>query len=321
MTSDSFPSAGYTATREGNLIDARLKAALRALLGDRLSLDEPLSKYTSLRVGGPAAALAEPSSREELRSLLALCREAEVPVFVLGGGFNSIASDARLEAVVLRLHGLRLVTRDAASVTAEAGATHSRVTRFCADAGLSGLEFAVGIPGTVGGWLAMNAGIGSREMKDVVERIEFIDLRSGEAREMKTDQLRFRYRALEVPEGALLLSARFATQPGSREAIREQMREQMTQRRATQPVDQPSCGSVFKNPPGEFAGKLIEAAGLKGSSVGSAEISTVHANFIVNRGGASASDVFALIDRTRAAVLRQFGVELEPEVRVIGGGD
>lgn len=238
---------------------------------------------------------------------------------VLGAGFNTIVPDAGLPGLVLRLHKLRALTQDdAGRVRAEAGATHSRVTRYCADRSLSGLEFAVGIPGTVGGWLAMNAGIGAREMKDVVDRVELLDPATGRTQELNAEQLRFRYRALDVPTDSVLLAARFRVEPGERAEIRARMRSHLAERRETQPIDQLSCGSVFKNPPGDHAGRLIDAAGLKGTRAGDAEISTIHANFIVNRGDAATADVLRLIDRAREEVKHQFGIELETEVRVLG---
>jgi len=278
-----------------------------------------MSKHTSLRVGGPAEAMAHPASYEEVRELLALCHRHELRVRVLGAGFNTIVPDAGLPGLVLRLHKLRALTQDdAGRVRAEAGATHSRVTRYCADRSLSGLEFAVGIPGTVGGWLAMNAGIGAREMKDVVDRVELLDPATGRTQELNAEQLRFRYRALDVPTDSVLLAARFRVEPGERAEIRARMRSHLAERRETQPIDQLSCGSVFKNPPGDHAGRLIDAAGLKGTRAGDAEISTIHANFIVNRGDAATADVLRLIDRAREEVKHQFGIELETEVRVLG---
>lgn len=226
--------------------------------------------------------------------------------------------DGGVRGVVVRLHGLRaLERRPDHGIFAEAGVTHTRICRFAADQGLSGLEFAVGIPGTVGGWLAMNAGIGSREVKDAVRALEWLDPESG-LRELPASALRFHYRALELPPGAVVLSATFQAEPDAPEAIRARMRELLARRRETQPIDELSCGSVFKNPPGDHAGRLIEAAGLKGASEGAAQISTVHANFIVNRGGARAADVLRLIERARAAVAERFGVELETEVRIVG---
>ena len=285
-----------------------------------MRFDEPLSKYTSLRVGGPADALAQPDSRASLVALVSLCQKREVPLLLLGAGFNTLVRDAGVRGVVLRLHAFReLAIRPEARLRAEAGVTHASACRFCAEHGLAGLEFAVGIPGTVGGWLAMNAGVPGREMKDAVERIERLDAETGEIRELDAAELRFRYRALDRPERTILLCATFALEPAEPAAIRERMRELLAERRASQPVDRLSCGSVFMNPPGDHAGRLIEAAGLKGAREGGAEISSLHANFIVNRDRASAADVLRLIDRARGEVARRFGIELETEVKIVGG--
>jgi UDP-N-acetylmuramate dehydrogenase len=300
-------------------IDTRLAEGLRELLGERVAFDEPMAKYTSLRVGGPADALARPGSREELVALVALCRERGAAILPLGAGFNTLALDAGVRAVVVRLSGLRAIERlEGARLRAEAGATHASVCRRAADEGLAGLEFAVGIPGTVGGWLAMNAGIPEREMKDVVERVELLEPDAPGPREVEARELGFRYRALELPAGALILSATFALEPDEPERIRARMKAYLDARRDRQPVDQPSCGSVFENPPGDHAGRLIEAAGLKGEREGNARISTLHANFIVNLGGASAADVLRLIERTRDEVRRRTGVELRTEVKIRG---
>ncbi len=288
------------------------------MLGPRVAFDEPLSRYTSLRVGGTADALARIDSREELRQLLELCAEAGIEVRVLGAGFNTLVRDGGVRGVVVRLVGLRRLERDAeGALLAEAGVTHSRLSRYCGEHGLAGLEFAVGIPGTVGGWLAMNAGVREREMKDTVRGVELFDPALGIERR-DAAELSFRYRALELPAGGLVLAGRFATRDDEPDAVRERMKEHMARRRETQPVDRLSCGSVFKNPPGDHAGRLIEAAGLKGSREGGAEISTLHANFIVNVGDASARDVMRLIARARERVAAEFGVELETEVCVWG---
>ena len=230
---------------------------------------------------------------------------------------------AGFPGVVVQLTALRAIRRVAGSGTevhvhAESGCSHSRVTRFCAEQGLTGLEFAVGIPGTVGGWLAMNAGTGEVEMKDVVQSVEWLEPAVLESREVARSELHFRYRDLDLPSGAVLLAATFRTTPGDPEEIRATMRQLSDARRATQPVDRLSCGSVFKNPPDDYAGRLIEAAGLKGAREGGAEISSTHANFIVNRANACASDVFRLIARARDEVARRFGIELETEVEILG---
>ncbi len=221
--------------------------------------------------------------------------------------------------MVVRLAGLRGIELGPDGlVRAEAGVTHTQITRFCAERARTGLEFAVGIPGTVGGWIAMNAGVHGREMKDLVVSVELFEPERSAIVSRAREELVFRYRATELPAGAVVLSATFRTGSADSGEIRERQKSQLAQRRATQPVDQPSCGSVFKNPPGDYAGRLIEAAGLKGARDGDAMISDLHANFIVNRGGATAAQVLRLIERARVAVSTQFGVALETEVRICG---
>ncbi len=248
-----------------------------------------------------------------------LCRASGVPLLVLGKGFNTLVRDGGVRGVVVLLQALRgLECDDSGRVEAEAGVTHTTLTRFCADRGLAGLEFAVGIPGTVGGWLYMNAGIPDREMRDVVESLSYLDAASSEIVEVAASDVAWTYRHLALPEGAVLVSGRFCLEPDDPDAIRVRMRQHMNHRRETQPVDQLSCGSVFVNPEGDHAGRLIEAAGLKGEHSGSARISDVHANFIVNEGHASAADVLALIERARSAVRERFDIDLETEVRIVG---
>ncbi len=284
-----------------------------------MDFDEPMARYTSLRVGGPADAFARPANRAELAELLAIASRHGTPVCALGRGFNAIVRDAGLAGIVVQLGALRALERlERERVRAEAGVTHTTLTRFCADEGLASLEFGVGIPGTVGGWIAMNAGIPEHEMRDVVERVEIFDPLDHEARELTGEELHWRYRRLELPAQALVLSATFVLSVDEPAAIRERMREYLDRRLATQPVNEPSCGSVFKNPEGDQAGRLIDAAGLKELRVGGAEISGLHANFIVNRGGATASDVLALIARATEEVETRFGVRLETDVRMLG---
>lgn len=269
-------------------------------------------------MGGPADALVRPATPRALAAVLTLAADASVPVHVLGGGFNTLVRDEGFRGVVVHLEAFRSVRMRKETVVAQAGATHSRVTRRCAEAGRAGLEFAVGIPGTVGGWVVMNAGVPDREMRDVLARVEVLLPGQREPQTLEASRLRFRYRATELPEGAVVVGAEFRTKPDDPDRIRERMSALLAHRRRTQPVDRRSCGSVFKNPEGDHAGRLIEAAGLKGRREGGAEISPVHANFIVNRGGATASDVLRLIETARSEVSARFGVELEPEVRVLG---
>ena len=300
------------------MIPESARKALEARLGADVRLDAPLARCTSLQVGGPADALATPRDRRALADLLGLCAAHALPYAVLGGGFNTLVPDVGVRGVVIQLaHLRRLELRGPDTLYAEAGTSHARLVNFCRDRGLSGLEFGVGIPGTLGGWLAMNAGIPDRETRDVVREIEWMDA-EGAQQSARREDLAFAYRSLRLAPGAIVLAALLAVAQAAPEAVREDMRRLLERRAATQPIDRPSCGSVFKNPEGDHAGRLIEAAGLKGTCVGGAEISTLHANFIVNRGGARAADVLALIELARSRVREHFGVELETEVRVLG---
>ena len=302
-------------------VDESTRKALTDLLGGAVRFAEPLARHTSLRVGGPADVLVRPPDLGSARELLSLCRSAGLPVVSLGRGFNTLALDEGTAGVVVQLSDWRKIEcLDSALVRAEAGVTHTSLTRYCAQQGLSGLEFGVGIPGTVGGWIAMNAGIPAREMRDVVQSVEILDMHSGETRSLIGDALRWSYRRLELPANALILAATFQLTEADRDAVAAEMHSHLEKRRETQPVNEPSCGSVFKNPPGERAGQLIDAAGLKGSQAGAARISETHANFIVTREGARASDVLELIARARRAVAERFAIELETEVVIRGRG-
>jgi UDP-N-acetylmuramate dehydrogenase len=213
----------------------------------------------------------------------------------------------------------RIEERPGGCIRAEAGVSHATLTRFCRDRGLEGLEFGCGIPGSLGGWIAMNAGIGDRELRDVVREVEVVSPSGAHRSHLPRERLHFVYRALRgLAPGSVIVSALLEVRPGSPRAVRAEVERLMARRAATQPLDVPSCGSVFKNPPHHFAGQLIEAAGLKGASQGGAQISPLHANFIVNNGGATAADVLALIGRARATVRCRTGILLEPEVRIWG---
>ena len=303
------------------MIPRSAREALAETLGDRVRFDFPLAHCTSLQVGGPVDALATPATRKEVARTLAICATHQVPHCVIGAGFNTLALDDRLEGVALQLGKLRrLEERPDCSLRVEAGVSHSQLTNFCIERGLAGLEFGCGIPGTAGGWLAMNAGIPGREVKDVVQEIEVISPTGREVRHIPRAELRFTYRALRgLAPGSVILSALFSVTLSDTGSVRAEVDRLLAARSTSQPLNVPSCGSVFVNPPGDFAGRLIEAAGLKGHRLGGAEISPVHANFIANRGGATAADVLALIREAQAAVWRMAGVRLVPEVRVIGG--
>jgi UDP-N-acetylmuramate dehydrogenase len=300
------------------MIDAAARTALEGLLGERVRFDAPVGRLTSLLVGGPADALASPASIDETQALVALCAANRLPLLVLGGGFNTLVRDGGVAGVVLRTQRLRrLELVGDAVLYAEAGVSHSQLVNLCSDRGLAGLEFGAGIPGTIGGWVAMNAGVPEREVGARVVEVD-VATPNGLATIARAD-LHFVYRGVQgLPPGAVVVAARFQLERATREAVRAEVERHLAHRRATQPIDQPSCGSVFKNPPGQRAGRLIDLAGLKGMRIGGAQISCVHANFIVNTGDARAADVLALVDRAQRAIAEASGLALEPEVRVVG---
>ncbi len=301
------------------MIDPGARRALESALGDAVAFEVPMSRHTSLRIGGPADALATPPSREALVTLLRVCREHGLPHTVVGRGFNCLVADAGIEGVVVKLDGLRRLERVEAGVFAEAGVTHATLTRFCVERGLSGLEFGAGIPGVVGGWVAMNAGIGTREVRDAVVEIEILEPGSDATLRMPRGALCFEYRALRgLAPGSIVVAALFEVGESTPEAVRAEVDRLLAQRADSQPLNVPSCGSVFKNPEGDHAGRLIDAAGLKGERAGGAQISPVHANFIANTGNATARDVIELISRARHVVKSETGIELETEVRILG---
>jgi UDP-N-acetylmuramate dehydrogenase len=302
------------------VIGREAHAALGEALGDRIEFDAPMSRLTSLRVGGPADAVATPTDRRDLARLLSVCAAHRVPHTVVGGGFNTLVLDGGLDGVVVQLKRFRrLEERPGGRLRAEAGVSHASVTRFCATRGLSGLEFAAGIPGTVGGWVAMNAGIGAREVVDVVRELEVVTPTGRKRSHLSRDVLHFTYRALRgFAPGSVIVSVLLAVSLSEPGAVRAEVDRLLASRAETQPITVPSCGSVFRNPRGDRAGRLIEAAGLKGREIGGAQISPVHANFIVNTGGATAKDVVSLIRLARDTVERTSGIRLEPEVKILG---
>lgn len=302
------------------MLDSGDLECLASLENCEIRADAILAKHTSLGVGGPADALAIPADRGALTRLLGVCRDRALPTLLLGRGFNLLALDAGVEGVVIALWKFRRIEiSDGNALYVEAGVSHGSVTRFCVEAGLTGLEFACGIPGTVGGWIAMNAGIPKREMADVLQAVELITP-DGE-RSCSPDEMDFHYRGASLlsPDTAIV-AGHFCVQFDKAASVRERVDGYLARRAESQPINRPSCGSVFKNPPEDFAGRLIEAAGLKGEQVGGAAISERHANFIVTQRGASAADVVQLIERAKSRVFAESGISLVPEVRIVGRG-
>lgn len=284
----------------------------------QLLRDEPMSRHTTFRIGGPADMMFFPAMEQQIALAIRLALDYHIPYTVIGNGSNLIVRDGGVIGLVIAL-GERFshISIENNVLTAEAGATLSKVATEAQRAGLSGLEFVSGIPGTLGGGCAMNAGAYGGQLSDAL--IDARVLIDGEIRTLMRDEMQMGYRTtLPLREGGIVLSARFRLQSGDSNAISERMRELNARRREKQPLNFPSAGSVFKRPEGYFAGALIEQAGLKGAQIGGAQVSEKHAGFIVNIGNATAGDVLTLIERVQKTVFEHSGVHLETEVRVIG---
>ena len=281
-------------------------------------LDEPLKRYTAWKIGGPADALLEPRSVDELVEAVEKAREHGIPVTVLGGGTNVLVRDGGVRGLTIRLaKALTDVRVDGTRVVADAGVLYPVLANTTAARGLAGLEFATGIPGTVGGAVFMNAGAYGSETKEVLDWADVL-LDGGVVRMPNRDLgLSYRHSVLHENPDWLVLRAGYILVPGDPERLKARIREFRAQRMNGSP-NRPSCGSTFKRPPGDFPGRVIEAAGLKGTRVGQIEVSPVHANYLVNLGGGTAEEALELMDLVRERVRERLGIELEPEVRVIG---
>jgi UDP-N-acetylmuramate dehydrogenase len=296
--------------------------SLLAIPGLKVKRDEPLARYTTMKIGGPADYLLDADARPALAAALKLLSAHHVPYCLLGKGSNVLVSDRGVRGAVIRLGDdfKRVAWREEDSgVSVEVGAAHAmtQLVREAARRGLAGLEFAEGIPGSVGGALYMNAGAYGSEMEKIVERVEGATP-SGEALAFRRAELKFTYRDSHLPPGTIVTAVTMRLEKKDSAEVSTKVRELVSRRKSSQPAGFPNSGSMFRNPPGDFAGRLIEAAGWKGRRIGQAQISDRHANFIVNHGGATAADVKALMDGARAEVKDKFDVELAPEVRFLG---
>jgi UDP-N-acetylmuramate dehydrogenase len=282
-----------------------------------LKRDEPMARHTSWRVGGPADTWYRPADIDDLAGFLAAL-PPEVPVYWAGLGSNLLVRDGGIRGVVIGTHGVLsgMERHGERGIRAEAGVPCAKIARSCARWGLGAGEFFAGIPGTLGGALAMNAGAFGGETWDYVRAVDTLD-RAGVRRRRARAEYQVGYRSVVGPQGEWFLAAELEFPPG-RPTTQASIRELLVKRKATQPIGEPSCGSVFTNPPGAHAARLIEAAGLKGCQIGGAEVSPKHANFIINTGGATAADIEALIRHVAAEVERVHGVRLETEVRILG---
>lgn len=281
--------------------------------------NEPMRRYTTFRIGGKADILIFPEDIGDIRKILSVSKDRQIPLFVLGGGANLLVRDGGIRGIVLSLRkGFRDIRiADRTVVSAGAGAKLMEVVGFAADNGLSGLEFAAGIPGSAGGALIMNAGAAGKEMAKIVESVTLMDP-EGNILNMVGDAIGFGYRNSRFPAGSILLRTRLSLGGGDKRDIREGMKINLEERQKRQPLSFPCAGSIFRNPAGDFAGRLIESAGLKGYRIGDAQVSETHANFIVNTGNASAGDVIRLIDYIKHVVLEKKGISLDREIHITG---
>lgn len=285
---------------------------------DRIRLDEPMSAHTTFKTGGCADCMLLPSSAEEIVAAAELCRSNNISCHIIGNGSNLLVSDKGIRGVVIKLgKAMSDISVDGSTVTAQAGALLSAVANAAYKASLTGMEFAAGIPGSVGGGVCMNAGAYGGELKDIIKEVTV--LKDGKVCVLQNDECGFVYRSSEIMRSAYtVISAVFVLEKGDMSDIKAKTDELAQRRRDKQPLDKPSAGSTFKRPEGYFAGKLIEDSGLRGFSVGGAQVSEKHCGFVVNKGGATTDDILKLIEKVKQKVYEDSGVMLEPEVRFIG---
>ena len=297
-----------------------VKDELEKVLGrQKVLLQEPMKKHTTFRVGGPADYFVMPETKDEIRRIITVCRECGTPFYIIGNGSNLLVSDKGYRGVIIQLYKeMSKIETEGNVIRAEAGASLARVANAALEAGLTGFEFASGIPGTLGGACVMNAGAYGGEMKDVLLSVTALAA-DGEFLTIPKDRLELGYRtSVFARKGYIVVEALLELKEGSKEAIRHNMEELREKRITKQPLEYPSAGSTFKRPEGYFAGKLIQDAGLRGYRVGGAQVSEKHCGFVINCGNASAADVDELMKQVSAKVEEQFGVTLEPEVKRLG---
>jgi UDP-N-acetylmuramate dehydrogenase len=295
-----------------------LESELGRRFGGRLSVGRPLAEFTSFRIGGPADLLITVEDVPELMAAMEAAHRHGVPAFCLGAGTNLLISDRGIRGLVVRLGPqFGVIEINAVEVLAGAAAPFGLLVETVVEHGLAGLEFGEGIPGTVGGGLVMNAGAFGGEMAKVVKSVHGVTA-AGQSRTLARNEVGFAYRRTDLPRGFTITRVDFELVPGEREHLRAKVAELRAKRAARQPLGIPNAGSVFKNPPGNFAGRLLEGAGLKGTRLGGAAFSEQHANFIVNLGGARAVEVRTLIEIAASKVKETSGILLEPEVRLVG---
>lgn len=298
-----------------------IKKALAERFGERFKQNEPMSAYTTFKTGGAADLFLEPSSAEEIIFALELLKDGSVPYIIIGKGSNLLVSDDGFRGAVIKLgEKFSAIGLNGTTITAQSGASMASVAALALKNGLTGLEFAAGIPGSVGGGVCMNAGAYGGELKDIIKTVSV--LKDGEIKTLKCEECGFGYRSSRIMrEKMIALGAEFELQRGDYSEISAKMKDFAERRISKQPLEYPSAGSTFKRPEGYFAGKLIEDSGLKGFGIGAAQVSEKHCGFIINKGGAASSDIYDLISAVQKKVFDKFGVRLETEVRLVGKFD
>lgn len=300
-------------TKETWLTDLR-----RFLADDHVKKDEPLHLHTLTRMGGPADIFVAPTTEDETAYTVKYAYENNIPLLLLGNGSNMVVRDGGVRGIVLNLKSLHTIRIEGTTVYAQGGANIKEVSKAAASNRLTGLEFACGIPGSIGGAMAMNAGAYGGEIKDVIQKATVLT-KEGDKLELSKEDLELGYRkSIITKKGYYVLSAEFELAFGKQTVIDAKMSDLTLQRETKQPLEFPSAGSVFKRPPGNFAGKLIQESGLQGKGFGGAEVSTKHAGFIVNKDNATANDYIKTIEMVKSAVREKFGIELELEVKIVG---
>ena len=298
----------------------RLIEELTELLGnDRVLTNEPMSRHTTFRIGGPADLFLLPNTVEEIKKIREICIQEQEPYFILGNGSNLLVSDSGFHGVIIQTYrNLAQIQVEGECIRAQAGALLSGIAQAAKAASLTGFEFAAGIPGTLGGAVVMNAGADGGEMKDVLKEATVLDS-EGQIRRIPAGKLAMGYRTSVIKEaGYMVLEAVISLKKGDPDQIRETMKD-LTQRRISkQPLEYPSAGSTFKRPEGYFAGKLIMDSGLRGYTHGGAQVSEKHCGFVINAGGATARDVCELMEHVQRTVYEKYNVKLEPEVKFLG---
>ena len=285
---------------------------------ESVKTDEILSEYVNFKVGGPADILLIPKTKEQFIKSVSICRENEIPFYVIGNGSNILVRDGGFRGVVISLLELNSIVVKGEKIVADCGAMLKNVSDAAKLSSLTGVEFACGIPGTIGGAVYMNAGAYGGEMRDIIESVEIID-ETGEIKILSNKKMKFKYRSsIAMEKGYTILSATIELETGDVKTIKDLIADLTNKREDKQPLDYPSAGSTFKRPVGYFAGQLIEQAGLKGYTVGGAQVSEKHSGFVINKGSATARDILDVIEHVQKTVKEKDGVDLHTEVRIIG---